>query len=310
MSWSRFRMMRVVLIVVAFLVTFVHPVVTEGATKVVILGTGNPNPDPEHSGCSVAIVVDDTPYIVDFGPGLIRQAAALSPSYGGDLAALETENITRAFLTHLHSDHTVGYPDLILTPWVMGRDEPLEVWGPEGIVEMTKNILEAYREDIRYRLYGEEPANNQGWRVNAHEVEEGVVYTDERIKVEAFPVEHGSWPNAWGYRFTTPDKVIVISGDARPSANVVKYAAGADILIHEVYSKAEYDLRSPDWKRYHAAHHTSTLELGEIAAKAKPKLVVLYHILFWEASGQDLLDEIAEVYKGEVIVGRDLQVID
>ena len=102
-------------------------------TKVVLLGTGNPNPDPNHSGCSVAIIVNGTPYIVDFGPGIIRQAAALSPRYGGEIEALSIKNIKKAFLTHLHSDHTVGLPDLILTPWVMGRDEPLELYGPEGI---------------------------------------------------------------------------------------------------------------------------------------------------------------------------------
>jgi len=201
------------------------------------VAAGTPNPDPNHSGCSVAIVVNDTPYIIDFGPGLIRKAAALSPRYGGRIRGLEVKRIKRAFLTHLHSDHTTGYPDLILTPWVMGRDEPLEVYGPEGIVEMTANILEAYREDIRYRLYGLEPANDRGWRVNAHAIKEGVVYKDANVKAEAFPVRHGSWPNAFGFRFTTPDKVIVISGDTRPCDNIVKYGKGADILIHEVYCK-------------------------------------------------------------------------
>ncbi|MEE9448748.1 MAG: MBL fold metallo-hydrolase, partial [Ignavibacteriaceae bacterium] len=185
-------------------------------TKVILLGTGNPNPDPEHSGCSIAIVVNEIPYIIDFGPGIIRQASALSPRYGGPIKGLNVKNIKRAFLTHLHSDHTTGYPDLILTPWVMGRDEPLEVYGPEGIVEMTDNILSAYREDIKYRLYGLEPANDNGWRVNAYTIIEGIVYEDENVKVEAFPVIHGSWTNAFGYRFTTPDKVIVISGDTTP----------------------------------------------------------------------------------------------
>jgi len=95
----------------------------------------------------------------------------------------------------------------------MGRNEPLEVHGPEGINKMTEHILEAYEDDIKYRLYGHEPANNQGWRVNSHEfTKEGIIYKDENIKVEAFPVPHGSWPNAWGFRFTTPDKVIVLSG--------------------------------------------------------------------------------------------------
>ncbi|MBU1099207.1 MAG: MBL fold metallo-hydrolase [Bacteroidetes bacterium] len=279
----------------------------EGAeTMVVLLGTGTPNPDPNHSGCSLAIVVGNNSYIVDFGPGLVRQAASLSPRYGGEIEALWTKNIKRAFLTHLHSDHTTGYPDLILTPWVEGRDEPLEVYGPEGIQEMTYHILEAYKEDIRYRLYGIQPANNQGWRVNAHEIAEGVIYSDNFVKVEAFNVEHGTWPNAFGFRFTTPDKVIVISGDARPSDKLIEYAKGADILIHEVYYKKGYDTKSEFWKKYHALNHTSTYELGEIAKKAKPGLVVLYHTLYWGATDEDLLNEISEFYDGKVVVGQDL----
>jgi len=161
---------------------------TSSVTTVVLLGTGTPNPDPEHSGCSLAIVVNDTPYIIDFGPGLIRQAAKLSPRYGGQIPGLAVKKIKRAFLTHLHSDHTTGYPDLILTPWVMGRDEPLSVYGPEGTAQMTKHILKAYQEDIRYRLYGLEPANDEGWRVKAHDISEGLIYMDDNVEVEAFLV--------------------------------------------------------------------------------------------------------------------------
>ena len=166
-------------------------------TKLVLLGTGNPNPNPERSGCALAIVVHDTPYIIDFGPGVIRQAAKLIPRYGGEIEGLDIKNIKTAFLTHLHSDHTAGYPDLIFTPWVMGRDRPLEVYGPEGIKNMTNHILEAYKQDIDYRLTGSEPANDQGWRVNAHEFTEGKIYKDDNIQVEAFLVEHGTWPNAY-----------------------------------------------------------------------------------------------------------------
>ncbi len=281
---------------------------TPGCTQVVLLGTGTPNPDPNHSGCSVAIVVDDTPYIVDFGPGLVRQASQLSPRYGGSLPALDVSLLTRAFLTHLHSDHTTGYPDLILTPWVEGRNEPLVVYGPEGIGSMTGHILEAYQEDIRDRLYGAQPANNQGWRVHTHDIHEGVIYTDDKVKVEAFRVLHGTWPDAFGFRFTTPDMVIVISGDTRPCDNILSYARGADILIHEVYSQKGFEAKTPFWQTYHAQNHTSTVQLGEIAKQTKPGLVVLYHILFWGASEQDLLDEIASVYSGPVVVGSDLDV--
>ncbi|MFC2158575.1 MBL fold metallo-hydrolase [Acidobacteriota bacterium] len=277
-------------------------------TKIVFLGTGTPNANPQHSGNSIALIVNDTPYIVDFGPGLVRQAAALSPSYGGDIRALRSANLKHAFLTHLHSDHTTGYPDLILTPWVLGRDTPLEVYGPEGIKEMTKNILEAYKEDIRVRLYGIEPANNQGWRVNAHEIEEGVFYKDDNITVEAFLVEHGSWPEAYGFKFTTPDRTIAISGDTRPTQNLIDKCKGVDILIHEVYSIEKLKERTPFWQKYHPQFHTSTYELAEISNKIKPKLLILYHQLYWGATDEDLLREIGTLYNGKVISARDRDV--
>ena len=277
-------------------------------TKVVFLGTGNPNPDPQHSGNSIAIVINNTPYIVDFGPGLVRQAAALSPRYGGKIEALAVENLKIAFLTHLHSDHTTGYPDLIFTPWVMGRDEPLEVYGPEGIQEMTKHILEAYKEDIKVRLYGIEPANNLGWRVNAHKIKEGIIYKDSNVTVEAFLVEHGSWPEAYGFKFITPDRTIAISGDTRPSKNLVEKCRGVDILIHEVYSHEKLKERTSLWQKYHPQFHTSTHELAEIAGQIKPKLLILYHQLFWGTSDEELIKEITDIYKGKVVSARDLDV--
>jgi len=278
-------------------------------TKLVMLGTGTPNPSPDRSGCSVAVVVNDQAYIVDFGPGIVRRAAALSPEYGGPVKGLSARNLRYAFLTHLHSDHTAGYPDLILTPWVLGRSAPLRVWGPQGIKRMTENILEAYREDISYRIYGDEPGNATGWQVVAEEIAgEGVIYEDINVKVEAFPVEHGTWPEAWGFRFRTPDKVIVISGDTRFSEKVIEYASGADILVHEVYSQKGFEARSPDWQKYHAGHHTSSIELGRIADRAKPGLVVLYHILDWGATDEELLEEIKTTYNGKVVVGRDLDI--
>ena len=279
-----------------------------GVTRVVMLGTGTPNADPQRSGPAVAIVVNDTPYLVDFGPGVVRRAAAMSPTYGGPIAGLEVDRLRYAFLTHLHSDHSAGLSDLILTPWVLERDEPLELYGPDGIEEMASNILEAYRADIDYRVYGLEPANNTGWRVNAHTVEEGVVFEDDNVTVEAFRVRHGTWPNAYGYRFTTPDRVIVISGDAAPDEAVERFAKGADILIHEVYSVEGFRKRDPYWQKYHSSNHTSAHELGELASRARPKLLVLYHVLFWGASEDTVLREVREKYSGEVVLADDLDV--
>ncbi len=196
----------------------------ETQTQLILLGTGTPNADPERSGPSLAIVVGSNSYIVDFGPGVVRRASALSKQWGGKIEALNANNLKLAFLTHLHSDHTAGYADLILTPWVLGRNIPLEVYGPKGLTQMTEDLLEAYRSDISYRLDGLEPANALGWQVNTHEITEGVVFQDDLIEVTAFKINHGSWDNAFGYRFVTTDKTIVISGDTSRSQNLIRYS--------------------------------------------------------------------------------------
>ena len=282
----------------------------ETQTQLILLGTGTPNADPERSGPSLAIVVGSNSYIVDFGPGVVRRASALSKQWGGKIEALNANNLKLAFLTHLHSDHTAGYADLILTPWVLGRNIPLEVYGPKGLTQMTEDLLEAYQSDISYRLDGLEPANALGWQVKTHEITEGVVFQDDLIEVTAFKINHGSWDNAFGYRFVTPDKTIVISGDTRPSQNLIRYSEGADILVHEVYSQAGFDKKTEVWKKYHASHHTSTFELGEIAKKSKPGLLVLHHILFWGSTEDELLDEISQVYDGLVSVGSDMMIYE
>jgi ribonuclease Z len=277
-------------------------------TQVVLLGTGTPNVDPERSGPAVAIVVNETPYLVDFGPGVVRRAAAMSPSYGGDMEALDTVNLKRAFLTHLHSDHSAGLSDLILSPWVMGRNEPLELYGPAGTADMANHVLKAYEADIRYRVDGLEPANDRGWRVNVHEIEGGVIYKDDNVSVEALRVRHGTWTNAFAYKFTTPDRVIVISGDVAPDEALERFTMGADILVHEVYSVEGFQRRDEFWQKYHSNNHTSSHELGEMAERVGPGLLVLYHILFWGASEETVLKEVREEFSGEVVLANDLDV--
>src|SRR5215831_12491598 len=161
-----------------------------GRTKVVLLGTGTPVPDPDRAGPATAIVVDDSAYLVDFGPGVVRRAkAAVLDKH---ITALEPANLKVAFVTHLHSDHTAGYPDLILTGWTAGRRTPLEVYGPAGLQAMTEHIVQAYRIDIETRT---NPEGNQrgipeGWKVNAHEIRPGVIYKDANVTVTAFPTKH------------------------------------------------------------------------------------------------------------------------
>lgn len=276
----------------------------EPVTQIVMLGTGTPNADPERSGPAVAIVVNDVPYLVDCGPGIVRRAAEAERAGTHGLAV---ENLSRLFLTHLHSDHTAGYPDLILTPWVLGRNEPLEVYGPQGTQSMTEHILAAYEQDIQVRREGLEPSNDQGYRVNAHEIQAGVCYQDSQVTVQAFRVNHGAW-SAFGYKFTTPDKTIVLSGDTCPVESLIEHGKDCDTLIHEVYASERLNSRPKVWRDYHASMHTSTFELGDLATRVRPGLLILYHQLFWGASEEELLEEIAQYYDGAVVSARDLDV--
>ena len=271
-------------------------------TRVIMLGTGTPNAVPERSGPATAIVVGESVYLVDCGPGIVRRAAA---------AGLKMPALKRVFLTHLHHDHTSGLADLILSPWTLERTDPLDLYGPPGSAAMAKHILAAYKEDIRIRLDGLEPANTTGYKVTPHDVKPGIIYKDADVTVRAFAVPHGSWKYAYGYRFETRDnKVIVISGDTTKSDEIARQAAGADILIHEAYSEAGLAKREPVWQKYHSSFHTSSRDLARIAAQAKPKLLVLYHLVLSGQTPESVLAEVTKIYKGPVVVAKDLQVLD
>jgi ribonuclease BN (tRNA processing enzyme) len=159
----------------------------------VLLGTGTPNAEPDRSGPAVAVVVNGTAYLVDAGPGVVRRAAAAARA---GVTALEPKNLDRVFITHLHSDHTVGLPDLILTPWVLDRERPLDVYGPTGVAAMAEHLLAAYDADIRRRIDGLQPQNATGYAVHAHEIAPGVIYRDTNVTVTAFLVAHEAWPEA------------------------------------------------------------------------------------------------------------------
>ncbi len=274
-------------------------------TYVVLLGTGTPNAEPDRAGPAVAVVVNGTAYVVDAGPGVVRRAAAVAQS---GIGALDPKRLDRVFLTHLHSDHTVGLPDLILTPWVLERERPLQVFGPPGTEAMTRHLVAAYEADIHRRVDGLQPQNATGYRVDAREIQPGPVYRDSNVTVTAIAVAHEDWPVAYGYRFETADRVIVVSGDTRPHDSLVTACAGCDILVHEVYSDAGFSRREPEWQRYHARSHTSASELAAVAARAHPRLLVLYHQLLWGTTPDELVAEIRRGYDGQIVFGRDLDV--
>ncbi|MBT0664804.1 MBL fold metallo-hydrolase [Geobacter pelophilus] len=288
-------------------------------TRLVLLGTGNPQPDPDRSGPASAIVVNGSAYLIDFGPGVVRRAAAARLDKG--ITELDPANLRVVFTTHLHSDHTAGFPDLILTPWAMGRKQPLEVYGPKGIKAMTDHILAAYSEDINIRSKGMEQEPIEGVRVNVHEIKAGLVYKDANVTVTAFPTKHGEWAESYGYRFDTADRSIVITGDTNPTQATIDACNGCDLLVHEALT--EKFLSNPmrpnaqghDIRAYAAKYHTTTSQLVELANKAKPGILVMYHNPITlrpqkrplASTPDDLLQEM-KGYKGQLTVGRDLDV--
>jgi ribonuclease Z len=309
--------MRVSLILAACILTTVFasaPVHAQSArTQIVMLGTGTPIPDPDRMGQAIAIVVDSTAYLFDAGTGVVRRAAAagrngVKPFAPASPNAQPAPRFDRLFLTHLHSDHTLGLADAIFTQWIQGRVAPLDIYGPPGTKVLVKGILDGNVEDIRERshAFGGPPSN--GWNSVVHEIAEGEVFRDSRITVTAFAVPHADWKYAFGYKIQTPDRTIVISGDTRPTDVIAKQCNGCDVLIHEVYSDAGFATIPAIRQKYHAHAHTSATKLGDEATQAHPKLLILTHQLFFGSSEETLLAEVRSHYKGRVVSARDLDV--
>ena len=278
-----------------------------------------------HGDGKSAIVVGNSVYLVDFGPGVVRRAEAAVLARG--ITQLEPSNLKVAFVTHLHSDHTAGYSDLIFTGWTSGRSTPLEVYGPAGLNSMTEHILQAYRIDIETRT---NPEGNQraiagGWKVNAHEIKPGVVYKDAKVTVTAFVTKHAM--ESYGYRFDTPDRRIVISGDTSPAEETIKACSGCDVLIHDAQTVDLYAKMPERLHSFVTKYHTTTAQLAALATQAKPKLLVVYHTVAFRpgisppkflssitASGvsrsteEILQEEIGTRYSGSFVVGHDLDV--
>jgi ribonuclease Z len=176
---------------------------------------------------------------------------------------------------------------------------------------MTHHIIEAWSEDNDIRIHGLEKGNSTGNAVNAHEIQPGVIYQDSNVKVTAFRVPHGAWKESFGYRFDTPDRVIVISGDEAPSEAIANACNGCDMLLHEVYSHFGYSASDDGWKAYLRSAHTSTDELAEIATKARAKTVVLYHQMYFGGptdTDARIVRELAARWKGRIISAKDLDV--
>lgn len=274
-------------------------------TKLVMLGTGNPSPNPDRFGPATVVLVDDVPYLIDCGVGVVRRWAA---AIRANKLPSRPLDLRTAFITHLHTDHTLGFAELIFTPWTNepagspAATRPLEVFGPPGLTAMTRNLLAAYADDIRIRTSEGGSRNlsgNAGPLVNSHEISVGEIYRDQRIAVTAFRVPHGNWEHSYGFRFRTPDKTIVISGDTAYTPEIGRQCNGCDLLVHEGGFN--------DDSAYFRASHTNAEELARVAAEARPKQLILYH---QRGANEEGVRIIRQKFSGPVIVAADLQVFE
>lgn len=293
--------LRTLVAVAAISSTAVAQAHRQDSTIVVLLGTGTPVPSPTEMGPATVVVYGKRQFLFDAGSGVERQL---------NKAGLSFVNIEAVFLTHLHSDHTLGLADVIFTSWVFGRRVPLEIYGPYGTSSMTSHLIAAYVEDIAARTKGPEHAIPNGYRVRAHDIKPGVIYDSAGVRIRAIAVPHNTGRPALAYRIDTPDRSIVISGDTGPSNGLIPVASNVDVLVHEVVNMDDIDGKMPggaDARYYMRTAHTPAPDLGRIAARANPKLLVLTHIV---GTGTDEKNLIAAIrsggYKGRVVFGRDL----
>ena len=297
---QRFRLLGTILLaaVSAFPQTAAKP-----ALKVTLLGTGTPRPVIERFGPSTLVEAGNQKLIFDCGRGCTQRLYQQRVPFS---------EVTALFLTHLHSDHIVGVPDLWLTGWIVGRKTPLRIWGPSGTRQMMKHLEEAYAFDIHIRRDVDEQIAAPGVVVEAKDIEQGIVYESGGVKVTAFTVDHGAVKPALGYRVDYAGHSVVLSGDTRYSENLIKFAQGTDVLIHEVLAANAYrSLHTALTERQMQKvmdHHTKTEEAAALFTKVKPKLAVYSHIVPPNAS--DLLADTRKTYSGPVEVGEDLMSID
>ena len=267
----------------------------------IVLGTGMPRPDPQHAGPSTAITAGDAWFLVDSGRGVTMRVAATPLKY---------DKMRAVFITHLHSDHTAGLPDLFVSSWMFGRKTTsLQLYGPAGIKKLAAAMLQFFDYDIHIRRDLVEHLPAAGATIRTHVVREGVVYDDGEVRVTAFDVEHPPVKPAYGYRFDSGGSSIVITGDTRPNPNLVRYAKGADILVSEAYLPEYLDkVDTPEVAARLKAYHTTPEQAGEMATVAGVKTLVLTHLV--PPGAEETFRQRAQTtFKGRVVVGRDLMTV-
>lgn len=274
------------------------------ALKITFLGTGAPMPVMNRFGPSILVEAGGQKILFDAGRGALQRLTQ---------AKVRWQDVDAVFLTHLHSDHVVGFPDLWLTGWLVspGRDRAVRIWGPSGTKEMMSHLKEAYAFDIRFRI-SDDRAAPEGVVIVAQDIDEGVVFHQRGLKVTSFEVDHGPVKPAFGYRVDYRGRSVVLSGDTRVSENLVRHAQGVDVLIHEVASPESFQRSGTPAGRVKSviAHHVTPEQAGDIFARTKPRLAVYSHIVRPDATDLELLAPTRTKYPGPMEVAEDLMVIE
>lgn len=273
-------------------------------TRVIVLGTGTPVMDVDRAGPAIAVVTNGKAYLFDAGAGSVRRLHEAAQKFR--MPALNPPDICCVFFTHLHSDHTEDYPELVSTSW-WRREQPLQAYGPAGLARFTEAMKLMQDVDAQLRLASNQPIANRTFpKVVAVEIDPGMLFKNGDIRIEAFAVNHGSIKPAFGYRIDTADRSIVISGDTAYSQMLVDKAQGVDLLFHEVASRKGLNALPSNWQTYHNEAHATTDVVAKVARQARPGKLVLYHILFFGVSADALLGEVRAGYDGDVVVASDL----
>ena len=271
--------------------------------KVTLLGTGCPPAVMDRFGPSILVEAGGQKFIFDAGRGALQRLNQIKVPW---------REVNGVFLTHLHSDHVVGFPDLWLTGWLTpGRDRPLPVWGPRGTTRMMSLLEQAFEYDIRIRLY-DDRASPDGVIILAEDIAGGFVHESGGVKITAFEVDHTPVNPAFGYRIDYSGRSVVLSGDTRISENLIRHAENVDLLVHEVASPETFQRLGVPAERMKSvvAHHVTPEQAGEVFARAKPKLAVYSHIVLPNATEQDLIPPTRKTYSGPLELGEDLMVIE
>ena len=295
------------ILAVAVLASAIAPAAAQDQRmRVTLLGTGCPPPVMNRFGPSTLVEAGDQKFVFDAGRGAMQRLTQLN---------IKWNDVKGVFLTHLHSDHVVGFPDLWLTGWILapGRSMPLHVWGPRGTSKMMFHLKQAYEADIHFRLQIEgERTLPKGVVILPKDIQEGIVYDRGGVKITAFAVDHGLVKPAFGYRIDYAGHSVVLSGDTRVSDNLIRHAWGVDVLVHEVFEPEtvkRMGLPSELGKRI-LAYHTSPEQGGQVFAQTKPRLAVYSHICGPGATDQELLPPTRKAYAGPLEVGEDLMRIE